>query len=310
MRRLLLLLSLSAAAVASAADAPAKPAASPETKPAAPRAVTRRDPEIRLLCVADDLPLRYVKNARGQEIPVFAGFDEEPPNTVYVKRSGAFKPAPMPRNAVGKPHSDGDARTGKIEGYFIKPFAAMDMASSWAKSAAAISAQQKGAPPPTTTGPEAKPPAEEWAQLASPPPQDGKDYLMCLYQPLTTAKWFPPKVKYVDVSPAAAPAGAVIVVNLSDRNAVVRIGAGKPQKLAPGDQVTVSAPGFDTAFPVAVAARGRTGDELQVMPSRPRTLPAGHCGVVILYSMYERTSEKPVGVRFSSYEVPPPRLSN
>lgn len=193
-----LFVTLAAVAPAYAAD-PVTPA-SPSSRPA-----SRTAPDIRFLCMADDAPLRYVKGPGGSEVPVFAAFDEDPPNTLYVKRDGAFKPAPLPRNLVGKPHSDTTGRAGKIEGYFIKTFAAEDFATAWAKSSAAMSAAQKGAAP---AMPESKPQKDDWAQLAAAPAVDGKDYLVCLYQPSTKLKWFPPKVRYVDISPKQLPAGS------------------------------------------------------------------------------------------------------
>lgn len=282
------------------------------TEPGAPEAESsqRRLPEIRFLCVADELPLRYVKAPGGREVPVFAGFDEEPPNTFFVKRDGAYKPGPLPRNVVSKAHRDLRGKAGKNEGYFIKTFEAQDFASSWAKSAAVIAATQKGgagAPPPPVA-PDSKAEKTEWAPLAAPPPQDGKDYLVCLYQPSTKVKWYPPKIRYVDISPKTLPAGSVLVANFSDREVHVRLGGAAPLKLPVDGQVVVPMPGgAGVPVPVAVAAMSRDGTVMQMMaPPRQRVLPAGHAGVIGLYSLYERTSDKPVGIRFTSYEVPPP----
>ncbi len=254
----------------------------------------KRPSEIRLLCVADDAPLRRVVDSRGVETPLFAGFDEEPPAIVHIRRAGTLTPSPMPRNAVSKAHSDGATKTGKIDGYFIPVFQAESGASAWAKANAA----EKSATV-------AKPETPQWAKLSGPAPDDGKDYLLCFFQPSTKSKWFPPKVMHVDISPRAIPAGTLIVINLSDRPAMLRIGTGKPTVIAPETTHAEPVPTPDAPFPIAVAAKSRSGQNLQMMSVRTRTVAKGHVGVLCLYSLYEKTSDKPVGVRFSTYEANP-----
>lgn len=263
-----------------------------------------RTPEIRLLCVADEAPLKHVVNAKGVELALFAAFDEEPPEVVHIRRDGVLKPIPMPRNAVSKPHSDGDGKSGKIEGYFIPMFAAQDNATAWAKANTPVK-PQGGA-----DSSSAKPQPPQWAKLAGAPQSDGKDYLVCLFQPSTKVKWFPPKVLNIDISPAVAPPGTLLVVNLSDRPTLIRVGTGKPITIPPGATHTQPAPVLDQPFPVAIAAKSRSGEQLRMMSNRQRTIAKGSVGILCLYSLYEQTSDKPVGVRFSTYEAQPEPVKN
>lgn len=248
---------------------------------------------VRLLCVSDDLPIKYVKGADGAESPVFAGADEEPPSTVFVKQGDAYSPLALPRNNVGRPTSTKVAQGMKEpQGYFLKFSASESMTESWLRNMG--NPDKAGKKPASGRVPEPK-----YLPLAKSVPADGKDYLLCLFQPSCKEKWYPPKNLVVDISPDVFPAGAVLLLNFSDRPAFIRPGLdSSPMKLEAGRIHQITSLKDSRNIAMVVGAGNRAGTAIEVVFNRPKSLPEGGRGLVVVYSLYEKNSPKAVGVKF------------
>ena len=84
---------------------------------------------------------------------------------------------------------------------------------------------------------------------------------------------------------------------------VVKVGAGAPKRLGPGEQAGY--PGLKTPadVPLVVATAGKSG-QLESIFNRSKSLQAGERALFVIYSMYEPGSPKPIAAKFLVLPAP------
>lgn len=260
----------------------------------------RREGLVRILSVFDTQPVHYKRTSNGESIPVFAAFDEEPPPSIYLKVGDAYNAKPLLRNAVSPPHTNFRGKTEGIQGYFVKIFGQADGLDDFARSMGAK-------PPPNQRKPKERSP--KFAPMCKPAPADGKDYLLCVYQPDPSAKWFAPKSLLVDISHEKLPLGACLVINLGNRPVLAQVGAGtRATQLAPG------------AYSCVIPTAGNTGDNLsfkmavigkkgpEIIFDRISGISAESRTVFVAYTAFDQNEGKPVLAKLCPIKEPPKEL--
>lgn len=237
---------------------------------------------LRILSVADSPPPRFKRMPNGHLSAIFTGYEETPPNALFLKKGSAYTPVPIPQNGVTAPMKS-DA---KDEGWFVRKTAETDTET-------AAAAAQKQSREETTE--------DSWARVAPSVPVDDKDKLLCIFQPDPKLRWYAPKTMLVDVSPAEFAPGDMLVLNLSPYPMMLKVGEGAVLDIAPGARKRIPTP---TDTPFLLRAAVRAGDRTIVAYNTEKTTEAGRRALLVAYSAYAKNSASPVFVKFIPFSEP------
>lgn len=261
----------------------------------------RREGLVRILSVFDAQPVRYKQTSNGKFVPAFAAFDEEPPPVMYLKIGDTYDPKPLIRNAVSHPHLNPRGKTEGIQGYFIRVFGQSDGLEEFSISMGAKPAQTRR---------KTKEVAPKFALMSKPAPADGKDYLLCVYQPDPSAKWFVPKSLFIDISHDKFPLGSCLVINLGNLPVLAKIGASTTAiRLEPGASSYVPPPSGNTGAGMSfkMAAPGKQGPE--IIFDRIRDIPSDARALFVAYSAFDKKEGKPILAKLCPINEPPKDVS-
>ena len=157
---------------------------------------TLKPTTVRFLCVAPDLQSKFIRLPQGFYVPIPFGFDECPPMAVSIKQHGdTYTPIAFNRNGISPSMVLTGDKKGPPAGFYFEAFEMPD--------AATISHEKMADSHETTpksTSSKNNPKGPVWHLLAESPKQDGKDHLICLFNPNPKAKWYPPKSLDLDIS--------------------------------------------------------------------------------------------------------------
>lgn len=237
-----------------------------------------REGSVRFLCADPDLPPKYAKRKDGFYSVIPYDFDECPPPAIYKKHAGDYSSCPFNSGGVSLPHRI-PRSTAAHEDYYVK-----DTGSGGTFETPAPNPKSRhpggDSGPKQETEPKVKQP---WRLIAEAPPADGRDYLLCLFQPKSLAKWYPPAVARIDISPATFPAGRCLFVNCSPFQVFVQVGAtSKPIAIAPTGGFAVSGEnaGAKGSLPVKIAV-GNT-EVMSVAFNRDMEIPSDRRAVFVI----------------------------
>lgn len=196
---------------------------------------------VRFLCVSE-LPPKYRLAPNGAYVAVPYAFGEAPPASLFTRKGDRYERVPFDENGLSASYAPGETGASPdADRLFVR--ATGDAATP---GAAAVS----------------------WVPYIAAPKADGRDRLVCLFQPDHRAKWLSPRRLDVDISRDVLAPGSCLVVNLTDAPVYAQLGAGtEPIALKPGES-RIAAPGGDESGFVLKAAAGPAGDKLRAIGHR------------------------------------------
>lgn len=206
---------------------------------AAPSGVTPPVP-LRFYCSEHEVPMYYAKDASGQIDVVPPPPDALPPNVVFYK--------PLKGERVAVPFAPGNLSPLVNIPADALPDGMLALTTNLGKFRTLAAKDAKSGPTLELT--------ETEAPLVRLRVAKDRPQLVILYQPKPTGKWFPPKSQVIDLSLAAFPKGACLVVNLAETELFAQFQSAQPLRLPSGASAVVAAvprdPAGDTGVRLAV----------------------------------------------------------
>lgn len=262
---------------------------------------------VRFLCVAPDLPAKYKRLPNGAYSAIPYDFDECAPPMIYMKRGAEYTPCPFNARGLSRPHAPSGASSSgraapKPGGYYAKDTGAGGEFEAPADPAAGNAPAAK---------PEARKPEAErkdvWRLMAEAPPADGRDYLLCLFQPKGLSQWHPHRSVRVDISPEVFPADRCLFLNCTELPVFAQFGVGtRPLSPAPAGGFALSSVGPDAGGKLLVRIAAGGSEHMTVAFNREVDLPPGGRVVFVAYPALVPRGEPPrVRVKYYPLEQAP-----
>lgn len=266
---------------------------------------------LRFLCVSPDLPPKYKRAPNGAYSAIPYDFDECPPTSLYQKRGSEYvtcafssnglspaiplgstsSPASVSTSGAASSHSSDTSKSP--EGFYVKDTGVAKIEK--------LDAQGQGVIEPKSSKRGGDAEKAAWQLLMKSPPDDGRHYLACLFQPKVTGKWFPPEIRLIDISPEALPADRCLVINCMLVPAVVQVGEGtRPLPVPPSGGFLVAGGGGAPHGKVSIKAATAGQSGMTVALNREMDLPAGRRAILVFYPALP-TPSAPVKAKVKYY---------
>lgn len=266
---------------------------------AADKPSSERPTTVRFLCVSADIPSKFNRLPNGFYVPIPFSFDERPPMSVWRKEGEVYKPVPFVQSGVSRPLVISDKKQGASGGFYFQGVATAESADAVLSHSAGTSGSDK--PAPGAGKPEKK--VETWHLLAECPKADGKDHLICLFNPNPKAKWYPAKTLDLDISEKVFSSGQCLTINLSAKPVYVQAGEkSKPVSLAAGGAFAISDIAPDSTGEVRLkVAAALSPTKTAVVFNRSVPVVAGKRSIIVLHEAHP-SANIPVDVKFFHVE--------
>lgn len=268
--------------------------------------VPEKPTTVRFLCASADIPSRFNRLPNGFCVPIPFSFDEHPPGVLCLKEGESYKPVPFIPSGVSQPLRLSDKKQGAPGGFYFEGAAGTETAAS---VLAQMGGTQSGkTPAPTPDSGKVEKNAKTWHLLAECPKADGRDHLICIFNPNTKAKWYPAKTLDLDISEKVFAVGQCMTINLSAKPVYVQAGEkSKPVALAAGGSFAISniAPDENGEIRIKVAAVTAPG-KTSIVFNRSIPVVAGKRSLIALHEAHP-TASIPVEVRFHQIDNSVPK---